>query len=206
MEEDLIFAEDIDVNVFDQAKVPSRASLSGAVERSGEVAMSSAGRVASVSRPRVDAITYTPRTGVAVAMAAAFGIGSFECQQLERQHAAVWTNPGTEQAIAESVVLDEGAAAVEQRFHRLLRAWERDTEFASSAHVVLDHPAYRAMTAMGRSALPLILADLRQHRRPWAFALERITGENPVPEADRAWPARVRAAWLEWGKKHRHVG
>jgi hypothetical protein len=85
-------------------------------------------------------------------------------------------------------------------FERRAAAWKRDTRYLSSATQMAAHPAYREIVAMGRAALPLILADLRREPHFWFSALREITGEDPVRAEDRGKVEKMRDAWLRWGE------
>lgn len=50
--------------------------------------------------------------------------------------------------------------------------------------------------------MPLILAELQRETDHWFWALEAITGENPVPESDLGDMAASARAWTDWGKKN----
>ena len=87
-------------------------------------------------------------------------------------------------------------------FRELADRWQADTLYLSSTTDIATHPAYQRVIGLGPQALPLILADLARQPRQWFWALAAITGEDPVPEADRG---RVRAmadAWLAWGREN----
>ena len=59
---------------------------------------------------------------------------------------------------------------------------------------------YQRTIGLGSMAVPLILAELRRETDHWFWALEAITGENPVP-VDAAGNVHAAAeAWLRWGR------
>ena len=53
---------------------------------------------------------------------------------------------------------------------------------------------------MGPAIVPLILRDLAAGGGFWISALAKLTGEDPVPAAERGRSAKMRAAWLAWGR------
>jgi hypothetical protein len=87
------------------------------------------------------------------------------------------------------------------RFRRYVEDWERDTCFTSSISEVVQHPSYNAIIAMGESAVPLILEDLRKTGNFWFPALIKITHENPVNPVDSGNIKRMTKAWIKWGKE-----
>jgi len=89
---------------------------------------------------------------------------------------------------------------VEQRFRQLEAAWKAATGVLSDDADIVEHPAFREIIGMGAAVVPLMLSDLEQRPRLWVWALPEITGENPVPVADRGNIARMSDAWLRWGR------
>jgi hypothetical protein len=100
-----------------------------------------------------------------------------------------------------------GAAAastetIEERFRRLEALWRAETAHLSSSSKIIGHPAFREIIRMGTAAVPFMLHDLEQQPRLWVWALPEITGEDPVPVADRGDIVKMTAAWLRWTKEH----
>ena len=62
------------------------------------------------------------------------------------------------------------------------------------------YPAYQRIIGMGQPVVPLILRDLEQEPEHWFWALQSITGENPVLPEQRGNLEMMAAAWLAWGK------
>lgn len=93
----------------------------------------------------------------------------------------------------------DAATGLRIEFARLAAEWKRDTAYLSSARSIALHLAYQRIIGMGRPALPLIFEELRREPGNWLWALEAITGVNPVPAASRGqFRVEVRK-WLEWG-------
>jgi hypothetical protein len=93
-------------------------------------------------------------------------------------------------------------SAFEREFDRLAAEWKEHGEYLSSPTAIANLPAYRAIIAMGKPALPLILRDLQKEPDLWFMALKRIAGESPVRKADRGNIVRMTEAWLQWGREH----
>lgn len=64
------------------------------------------------------------------------------------------------------------------------------------------HPAYQRIIGMGDAAVPLILQELERSPDHWFWALNAITGADPVPESRRGVMSEMVKAWLEWGVQH----
>lgn len=88
---------------------------------------------------------------------------------------------------------------LEEEFSRLSAQWKADTEFQSSITRIAMHPAYQRIIGMGRPALRLILRDLEATQAPWFWALQAITGADPVRREDRGYIDRMVRAWVRWG-------
>ncbi len=89
----------------------------------------------------------------------------------------------------------------ESRFRALVRKWKEDTQFLSSITDMAIHPSYQQIIGMGKDALPLLVDELRREPDHWFWALEAITGENPVPVTDRGNVAKMTQAWLNWAEQ-----
>ena len=90
--------------------------------------------------------------------------------------------------------------SLEQRFRRLEAQWKADTEFLSDAGKIINHPAFRAIIALGEEVVPFMLRDLERQPSLWVWALPEITGESPVPASDGGNIRKMSDAWLKWGR------
>jgi hypothetical protein len=102
----------------------------------------------------------------------------------------------------ESPALTYREAAVAEEFHTLAEQWREETRFESSLAAITEHPAYRAIVALGDEVVPLLLRQLRRRGDPefWFTALREITGADPV-RADQWGNVRAMSEdWLRWGR------
>jgi hypothetical protein len=90
-------------------------------------------------------------------------------------------------------------------FAASLALWKADEKPTSLMMKRAMHPAYQRIIGLGPAALPLILRSLEKEPDMWFWALESITGENPVPEADAGRIPKMVAAWLKWGREHGYL-
>jgi hypothetical protein len=91
---------------------------------------------------------------------------------------------------------------VESRFKELAAEWKRDTMHFSRVDDMSAHPAYQEIIAMGWTAVPLILKEMKRERNHWFVALSQITRADPLPERRHATVKEMTDAWIAWGKKH----
>lgn len=96
-------------------------------------------------------------------------------------------------------VLDD-RAGTDQEFARLASEWKNATGHLSNISQKTGHRAYQAIIAMGTRAIPLILQELESEPNDWFMALEKITGEDPVPESSYGLVNKMSKAWLDWGR------
>ena len=94
----------------------------------------------------------------------------------------------------------EQASTLAAQFAELAEEWKRATALLSSSTAISEHPAYRAVIALGWPVVPFILRDLEREPAHWFEALHAITGEDPVPVEDWGRIQPMRAAWLAWGR------
>lgn len=87
-----------------------------------------------------------------------------------------------------------------ERFHRLAAQWKQQSGYLSDSRKMAMLRPYQEIIGMGLPVVPLILDELRIEPNHWYWALEAITGENPVPVGVDGDMGRIRDAWLEWGR------
>ena len=95
------------------------------------------------------------------------------------------------------------ADELEREFEHHATIWRNETAFLSSLTEQVLHPSYQRIVGMGRQAIPLLLHELEHNPDFWFWALNAITGENPVEEG-ATFDEGV-SAWLEWGKEKGYI-
>lgn len=91
------------------------------------------------------------------------------------------------------------------RFRQLADRWKQETAFKSYTGDIVLNDSYQRILAMGPAALPFVFAELRAEGDDpyhWFWALERLTGEDPVPSQERGNIAVMAASWLAWADEH----
>jgi len=90
-------------------------------------------------------------------------------------------------------------AELRRRFECLAAQWKEETRYLSSTTDIVTNPAYQRIIGMGMPAIPLILEDLRNQPYHWFWALNAITGEDPVAQSLRGRVREMADAWIAWG-------
>jgi hypothetical protein len=100
----------------------------------------------------------------------------------------------------------QAVESIEKKFQRLAAAWLTATAHVSSSSDLVAHPAFQEIVGMGAAAIPLLLRELEKRTGGhWHRALQRITGVDPVPPADRGNIGKAAKAWLRWGEGQSYV-
>ena len=89
---------------------------------------------------------------------------------------------------------------VRERFEQLKSAWQAQSRYLSNTAQMAMLWPYQRIIGLGALAVPLILAELRRETDHWFWALEAITGENPVPPEFAGNVQAAAEAWLQWGR------
>lgn len=87
------------------------------------------------------------------------------------------------------------------RFHKLADQWRAQTLHSSFIEQKVQHFAFKQIVGMGTIAIPLILNEIMTNPDFLYFALQLITGENPVPKRDRASVRAAIDAWIMWAHR-----
>ena len=93
-------------------------------------------------------------------------------------------------------------AEIELTFLELAEQWRRETGMMSLVSKMSIHPAYQRIIGMGQAVVPLILRELEQEPDHWFWALQAITGANPVRSEQRGRLKQMAEAWVQWGREN----
>ena len=93
-----------------------------------------------------------------------------------------------------------------EAFQKLVQEWKQQSGYLSSSRQMALLPAYQRIIGLGPAALPLILEELEREPDHWFWALEAISGDNPVATEDRGHIPKTTQAWLTWGRQNGLLG
>ena len=86
-------------------------------------------------------------------------------------------------------------------FEKLKTQWKSKTRYMSNSAQMATVWPYQQIIGMGRPALSLILKELERETDHWFWALEAISGQNPVPAEQAGQAENMAKAWIEWGRQ-----
>lgn len=107
--------------------------------------------------------------------------------------------------MSDITIIDKESATIEANFKSLSEKWKRETINTSSIDEIISHADYRKIIKMGKSVLILILKALEKEPDHWFFALNSITGEDPIQENDAGHFSAMTEAWLRWGRTKGYI-
>ena len=91
------------------------------------------------------------------------------------------------------------------KFRRLVVQWRTETYFLSSVTAKTDHPAFKEIAGMGKSAVPWIIEELKTHRDFLFVALHIILKEDPTPRFANGEPHKLIEEWLMWAEREEYT-
>ena len=91
---------------------------------------------------------------------------------------------------------------VRRQFDYLNNTWQAETLFSSSINEIVNNSAYRSIINLGGDVLPLIINDLKTTENHWFYALEAITGHNPIKAENKGIVSFMKNDWIEWAENN----
>jgi len=91
-----------------------------------------------------------------------------------------------------------------EEFTQLKDKWEKETSFFSSSTDIISNPSYIEIINIGERAVTWILNELDQNSGHWFFALEKITGANPIKQKNIGFIDEMKKDWLDWASKNNY--
>ncbi len=87
-------------------------------------------------------------------------------------------------------------------FLTLKDRWKNETLFVSSGTTLISNSAYKEIISLGKVSLPWIIRELRKNSDHWFYALEKITGVNPIKNESIGIVDKMREDWITWAEKN----
>ncbi len=87
---------------------------------------------------------------------------------------------------------------LETKFMKLKNQWEEETAVLSSITDIAMHFAYQQIIGMGPAIIPFIIREMNMNPNLWFWALQAITGEDPVSPENRGNVQKMTNEWIFW--------
>lgn len=87
---------------------------------------------------------------------------------------------------------------LETKFMKLKNQWEEETATLSSITDIAMNFAYQQIIGMGPAIIPFIIREMNMNPNLWFWALQAITGEDPVPLEKRGNVQEMTNEWIFW--------
>lgn len=91
---------------------------------------------------------------------------------------------------------------LKSRFDLYNSIWQNETMFSSSISEITNNSAYRSIIKLGEDIIPFIIQDLKSKDNHWFYALEALTGQNPIKMENRGVVTLMKSDWLDWADKN----
>jgi hypothetical protein len=105
--------------------------------------------------------------------------------------------------IGQSVFIQEMyKQQLSKKFDLYSGIWKTETMFSSNSSEITNNSAYRSIIGLGKDIIPFIIEDLKQSENHWFYALELLTGENPIKSEHRGIINLMKSDWLNWAEKN----
>lgn len=91
--------------------------------------------------------------------------------------------------------------SIEREFQELVETWRNERGPTSSVTELAIHPAYQRIVAMGQKIIPYLLWELARRPDHWFWALNAITGADPVKPEHRGKVSKMAEDWIQWGRE-----
>jgi len=91
---------------------------------------------------------------------------------------------------------------LKEKFEYYRNLWITETMFSSNVSEITNNSAYRSIINLGYEVIPFILEDLKKSENHWFYALERLTGHNPITPEHRGIVNLMKADWLNWAEEN----
>jgi hypothetical protein len=84
-------------------------------------------------------------------------------------------------------------------FRKLATEWKQRSGHLSNSAQMAMLPSYQRIIAMGPGVVGLILEELEREPDFWFWALEALTGHDPIPAEAKGKVRQMADAWVKWG-------
>jgi hypothetical protein len=101
--------------------------------------------------------------------------------------------------------LQDSATTLQTVFDGLAKQWKSLQGPSSTIGRLAMHPVHLDILKLGQPVIPLILRDLERQPCHWYVTLRSLVGSSPVPPEHAGDTAKMREAWLQWGRERNYI-
>ena len=83
--------------------------------------------------------------------------------------------------------------------------WKEETIFVSSGTILISNSAYKSIIHMGSLTIPWIFREMKKNDDHWFYALEKITGINPIKPENVGIIEKMKEDWFNWASQNDYV-
>ena len=76
--------------------------------------------------------------------------------------------------------VNNNTISLKDKFEKLTYEWKIRYGMLSVGEIIYNNEYYKAIINLGKDVLPLMIEDMRSHKRQWFDAFEKITGTWPT--------------------------
>jgi hypothetical protein len=92
-----------------------------------------------------------------------------------------------------------------RRFLMLRDKWKSETLLVSSGSMIISNSAYKEIINLGNIAIPWIIRELNKTNDHWFYALEKISGENPILDENIGRVEEMKKDWINWASNKNYI-
>jgi hypothetical protein len=101
--------------------------------------------------------------------------------------------------------IDHFHKETERVFRQLATEWNREAGKISNPVKLFMHKKYQQIIGLGPQAVPFMMQDIADGKGNWYWAIAAITREDPIRPEDAGDMAKIRMAWIAWGKERGYL-
>jgi len=91
-----------------------------------------------------------------------------------------------------------------RKFIELKNQWLEETQYESSSSKIISNAAYMSIIDEGLITIPWILRELKKSDAHWFYALETITGSNPIKVENIGIVDLMKQDWIDWATNNNY--
>lgn len=95
--------------------------------------------------------------------------------------------------------------SINRKFTELKSIWENETMWFSDVSEITNNSAYREIIDLGEDVLPFIFEDLDTNNNHWFYALNSITGSDPISTNHKGIFPQMKNDWLNWASENHYI-